>query len=434
MSEQYYEEETIDLKELILTYLKKWKLIGLISVITAIIVFVGIKVVINRNAFHYSIEFEFTYPGYETGLYPNGKQFRYQDIVSTEFVIKAIESDSAFSDFSASDIVSGKLISVEQKKRTVVDENKNETDVVEPGMYIFNMNARYFKSSSTAEAFLDALLDVVAESVKESAETVDYKFNLVSYEKADTYANKIAYLSAQKSYINSIYSSWISEYGDQYTVKGVSINRYRENASFAFTSKVYDELVNELQRRQYVYNKGTNEKLACELQIEILNEQIEDIDKKIAGLTAALEELRKGDTSTGTASVVDKTNETQYYTEIADLTEQKVDIERQISRVQIQIDNLDLDKESQEFLAKLDAVRDALLAETEILEKTVAPAVYEDKTVAELEPVGFTVTGGTNAILYSGIAFVGMYFVVGFFCFLLRDEEAEDKKKKVKTA
>jgi len=432
MSEQYYDEETIDLKELILTYVKRWKLLLIVSACVALAVFLGIKIFINKNATAYVAEFEFTYPGSENGTYPNGKQFRYQDLVSEDVIKAAIASNSNFSKFSAADIVKGKLLCVAQKTRTVTDENKNETEIAEEGMFYFTISANYF--GGQAETFLEAILKVAADDVKENADSVDYQFNLVSFDKADTFAKKIEYLSAQKNYINSIYNSWISEYGDQFTVKGTSINRYRENASFAFTDKVYSELLNELQRRQYVLEKTANDELACKLQIEIYNEQIEDIDKKIEGLTLALEELRKNDKAAETTSIVDKTNETYYYTQIAKLTEEKVDIERQINHIEIQIANLGLDDERSAFLDKLVEVRNALQEETDILSNTLAPAVYDEKTVAELEPVEFTVIGAKNALLYAGIAFAGVYLVVGFFCFLLRDEEDEDKKKKVKTA
>lgn len=421
-----YAEGSIDLSELIRIYVHKWLFLCIISGISAIMVFLLISFFVNKSSRRQSINFQLDYPEMSKGLYPDGTTFVYQDIVSEEFISKAIQSN--FTEFGHLDVTSMvKKNAITIQRKTNKDKDGNETEIL--NQYVFTVKDSFFKSEAEIEAFLNALTKVTTDQIKSSASSVYYKLYLDSFNNADTFQSKLALLKKQKEYIGLRYSAWIDAFGEQYSVANTTLSRYLENVSLAFSSKEYDALNYELQKRQYVLNKGDDEELVCKLQIEILNDELEDNKSKIQGLTEALSALREGE-KTSSSDISGKSNESYYYEKIASYTERMVDIEREISNLEIQIANMSLVDETKKYNEKLLKVYDNLIAQTQTLEQIVVPAVYAEKTSAVFDSTGLKTSGEKSATLFAAITFIGIYFITGFIVLIVGNE---DKKKQKNT-
>lgn len=424
-NEESYGE--IDLADLIRIYIHKWLLLCIVSAIAAVAVFLVISLFVNKSSRRQSIEFELFYPDIESGLYPDGTTFLYQEITSEEFITKAISSDfTKFGHLNTSSLVKGSAISI--KRETITDKDGN---VEQTNRYTLTVNPAFFSNSDEIEQFLNALVDIVTDKIQSSASSVYYNVYLDSFNNSDTFQNKLELLKTQKEYISKRYEEWIESYGEQYTVADVKLSRYFENANQAFSDKEYNSLNYELQKRQYVFNKGEDEELVCTLQIEILNDEFEDNKKKIQGLTEALEALRAGE-KTSQSDLSGKSNETYYYEKIAEYTERQVDIEREITNLETQIANMSLVSETKKFNDKLEKVYESLLSQTQTLEQVVAPAIYKEKTSAIFDSTGFVTSGTKSAPLFAAIAFVGVYLVTGFIMLIIGEEDQKKKAKKNK--
>jgi len=369
-----------------------------------------------------SSTFAFEFPGIENGFYPDGTTFKYTDITSAENIAGAVESDpTKFENLNAEVLIKTGAVSI--KENTV--ENKEKMQVFD-GTYTIKLHNNSFTSSTQAKAFAEALLENVKSKISNQANQVNYHTYLDSYTSADTFEDKLAFLKAQQNYLTGKYTEWIEAYGEQYTVAGKTLVRYKEDANLALSTTTYNSLNYELKKRQYVYQKEDDQELVCKLQIELLNDEYEDNAKKIDSLAAALAKLREGEV-VQPSDITGASNETAYYEKIAELTERQVDIEREITNLNTKIKNINLTTEVSTYLAKMDAVAAKLDTQTTVLEKTVAPALYSEKTVYNFR-TGFTTTGGFSSVVGAGAAFVVMYLVVGFFVFIMKDDEEKKKE------
>ncbi len=431
-----YGDTEIDLVQLLLVYIKKWWLLGLLSLVAAVAVFFVVSKVINKNSRTFEITYTFSFPEIdkkkvvkekdeevqnERDLYPDGTTYTIYDILNAEVINTAISSNvTKFGSFKAEEIPNVLFVSQEY-------EENAQKEKLNTGRLILKGSAAYFGDTETFQLFTKALLDAEAQKIKDMSQNLYYFTYLDSYDRADTFKNKLAYLKKQKEYIKSFYDSWIENYGQQYTAD-YPIIRYSEDMESAFSEDDYNKLTYELAKRQYTYNADVDEATTLKISIEILNDEHEDNQKKIEGLVAALEELRKTDSgATTTDPTTGKTNETTYYDTIAKLTQRQVDIERQIDEIQTQIDNINATTATKQYLAKLDEVRATLAEQTNILRK-VANMVYTDKTEYIFDLGSFKVDGTKSAPLFAAVAFIAVYLIAGFIIFAI--ESYEDNKKK----
>jgi phosphate/sulfate permease len=422
-SERYnaYGETEINLAELLLVYVRKWIILSIISIVAAGLVFIVVSKVLNKSAQKYQISFTFTYPGNENSLYPDGTTFSYFDFVQEENVREVLDKNPAkYSGFDVEKVLKNLII------ERVYEENKDKEKIF-TGAYIFTGIASYFGTSDVFREFTLALVENVADKIKDMSQTMYYYTFLDSFDSADTFATKLSYLQKQKDYIISFYNKWVEDYGQQYRAE-YPILRYRGDVDSAFSADDFSKLNYELVKRQYTYNPENDEAKVLRIQIEILNDEHEDNEKKIQSLTGMLEELRKSEHGTQT-DITSKSNETLYYERIAELTERQVDIDREIVKLNDRIKNITLTSESDTFLSKLNAVRATLSEQTTILRK-VASYVYNDKTYGTFDSASFKSTGAKSAPLFAVLAFVVMYLGAGFIIFIVDTNEANKKEKK----
>ena len=412
-----YQEDTIDLLDLMVTYVKKWKLLGIVSAVCAVLVFCFLSFFYNKGQRNMSADYEFEFTGIESGYYPDGTTFKYTDFVSYENIADAIASDTEkFGKLDADKLFNDGAVSVKKN----FDEDKDKQKIFN-GTYNIKLHNNSFQSGEQARDFAEALLASVKDDIYQNANKVYYHTYLDSFALADTFEAKLLYLKAQRDYITGMYATWIESYGEQYVIDGKTLVRYMEDAELAMSDEAYSALDYELQKKQYVYDRTDEQRLVCQLRIELLNDEYEDNGKKIDELTIALNKLREGEVS-GTSDLTGQTNEKYYYDTIASLTERQVDIEREIANINIKINNMNNNTEADAYLQKMNVVYDKLDAQTVILEKTVAPAVYNEKTVYNFL-TSFETNGGFSSVMGAGVAFILVYIVVGFFAFIMKEKK-----------
>lgn len=415
-----YYEDTIDLADLFRTYVKKWQLPFVLSAVFAVLVFVFLSFFYNKGQRNMTANFVFEFPGIENGFYPDGTTFKYTDITSAENITGAVELiREQYPSLSAEQLIKNGAVSVKEN----FNENKDKEKIFN-GIYTVTIHNSAFSGDGQAKAFANALLENIKRKISMQANQVYYHTYLDSYASADTFEDKLAFLRAQQNYLNNQYSEWMESYGEQYAVSGKTLARYKEDVSLAMSATTYNALNYELKKRQYVYLKGDDQELVCKLQIELLNDEYEDNTKKIDSLATALAKLREGEV-VQPSDITGASNETYYYEKIAELTERQIDIEREITNLNTKIENINMTVEVSAYLAKLDAVADKLDAQTTIMEKTFAPALYSEKTVYSFRSK-FTTTGGFSSVIGAGAAFVVIYLIVGFFVFIMK---SDDEKK-----
>ena len=431
-----YGETEIDLVQLLLVYVKKWWLLGIISLVAAVAVFFVVSKVLNKKSRTYEITYTFSFPEIdkkkvakekddeiqnERDLYPDGTTYTIYDILNADIINVAINSNvEAFKTFKAEEIPSVLFVSQEY-------EENAQKEKLNTGRLVLKGQASYFIDAETFQKFTKALLEAEGKKIKDMSQNLYYFTYLDSYDKADTFKAKLAYLKKQKEYIKSFYDTWIENYGQQYTAD-YPIIRYSEDMESAFSQDDYDKLSYELAKRQYTFDAASDEATTLRISIEILSDEHDDNSKKIENLVKALEELRKSDPGSSTTDpTTGKTNESAYYDTIAKLTQRQVDIERQIDDIETQIKNITAKAATDQYIAKLDAVRATLADQTNILRK-VANLVYTDKTEYIFDLGSFKIDGTKSAPLFAAVAFFAVYFIAGFIIFVVGTYEENRKR------
>ena len=415
-----YGETEINLAELLLVYVRKWIILGAISLVAAVLVLILVKTVLNKSAGRYEIAFQFNFPGKASSLYPDGTSFSYYDFLDEENIQEVLDKNpNSYKSFSVDAVL--KNLTISRDYEETKEGEKNYT-----GYIRFVGVASFFGTADNFRTFTAALVENIAEKIKSMAQNMYYYASLDSFDTADTFNAKLSYLSKQKEYIISFYNAWAEAYGQQYRAE-YTMNRYAGDVETAFSQDEYNNLSYELKRRMYIFKSDpTDEINTLKIRIELLNDEYEDNQKKVSSLIKSLEALRESEKSTSTDISTGQTNEAYYYERIASLTERQVDIEREVENINIKIQNVSMTSEANAYLDKLVSFRSALAEQTNTLRK-VATYVYNDKTTYVFDRASFKATGTKNAILFAGVAFVFMYLAAGFVIFIIESNEANKK-------
>ena len=412
------DETAIDLLDLFMVYIKKWWLLGIISLACAVIVFLGIKLYINKNSERWTINAEIGFPGAGEWKYPDGSPFTANDFISAGNINEVLESNEAFASLKAENIREG--LSVTRGFEIDKDNVK-----VWNNSYNFSVKAKAFSSEDQALQFLNALVKNVEDKFFKNLKETTYDSYLIVYDASKTFEDKLTSLNDEKNYIISLYDGWIESYGNSYKVNASTLKTLRENVNAAFSNTDFTNLDQELNQRQYVYLSGSEQKDEEQkilINIETLQDQHEDNEKKMEQLYGALETLRKSEIS-GTADSSGKSNETLFYEEIARIAEEQVDIERKIHDMTVRMNNINLRDDSNAFEAKLDSVRTNLSEQAEIVSQA-AISICNSNTFHVFDNA-FT-SNAKSAALYSVVAFILAYLATGFIIFII-----ETQKKRI---
>lgn len=415
------EGEPLNLISLFKVYIKHFAILSLISVIVAIVVFIGVKKIYNNRAQFWTVQFEYEFPGIESGRYPDGSAFKYYDFINQEMIENALLLDSFLEQSISIDVLRrNNNISIVQNTIESRDNDGNLI-IVPDGTYTISIKKTAISNGDTVEKFVQALLNAFTNKIQDQAKKVYYHTYIDSYNNANTFESKISYLLLQKEYLDSIYDEWIEAYGDQCIIDDKALKSYKEEALMALPEMEYSVLNNELIKKQYVYKLTDAAEQECKIQIEILNDEYDDNQKKIDGLVEALRVLREGDSTTRSDITLDKSNETRYYETVAELTERQIDIEREIINLNTKIENINNSSSSVVFNEKLNKISEQLEQQATIAEKNIAKYLYSEKTVYNIIS-GILLNGGRSAGVSAIIAFVFVYLISGFIWYVMKRE------------
>ncbi len=410
----------IDLVKLIMIYVKKWLLLGIMSAAVAILVFAAMTFFVNRNARKYTISFNFEFPNIETGRYPNGTEYSYMDFIKEDHINYVIENNPEFGNIDVSKV----------QDNLFVDIGKETVDGAEVlnGKIVFTGKAKFFSDSDQFRSFTKALVQYIVDSIREMpiTENYYYYYYLDAFDSASNFRMKLDYLLSQKTTMLGKYKEWSEKYGEQYAVDDHSLAYYSTQLENAFPQKNYNDLNYELEKNQYSLKTDNDEVDIANIQIGLLEDEKEDNEKKIAELTAALESLRASEKNS-TSDITGKSNEANYYDSIAKYTERQVDIDREIKNLNIKIKNMTASAETAAYNNKLNAVRSTLGAQTDVLSKVAAKILY-DKTNATFDMSTFDTIGTKSSVLFAGAAFVVVYIMAGFIVFIIESDKERNNR------
>lgn len=413
--------DTIDLADFLRTYFRKWKILLPISIVFALLAFVFLVKFYNPGRKRIHVNFVFNFPEISTGYYPNGTTYDYSDFTSLQNLTEVIAKDNVtFNKLDAQTLFSHQAIQIkpaylQDKEGTILEYQ-----------YQIDLKASYFNNNEQANKFVLALIENIREKIKLQSEKMYYRTYLDSYSAASSFENKLQFLGEQQDLLLERYDSWIKSYGGQYQSGAKNLSRYREDVALALTSEALTKLRNEYLQKLYVFTNSADAKYDGQIEMDTTKDELEDLDKKIDGLVLALSKLREGEVIKS-ADITTTSNESYYYETIAQLTERKVELERKIKNLEKLIQDADNRAESQAYASKLDSYYDKLLEQTVLLEGTVAPALYNEKTFYALRS-GFTSSGEFSPYIGAIAMFILAYLGFGFLIFLMSSDTPATEK------
>lgn len=413
------EEQGLTIGEIFKVIFKRvWWVIG-VTAAALIVAVLLIQLIYNKGKVEYSVSYELVYPGSESNLYPDGTEFALSDIVSFATLESIQASDEE------------KFGSIDIKSMAAEDDISitKVTDDASGGTYFkIDVLAKYFKSNEQAADFLRALAENPVVKINAMVGDAEYQFNLTAYDLAKTYEDKIAYLSAQKTYILSMYDELIGKNSEYlyYEVNGSSLSNYRLGAEAAYTDQDYQAIVNDLKVNQYVYD-GEYESVSLNSRKAALEKQKEENNTKIENLEE--ERTKLLNSANSSINTVESFN-----TEIIKLVNANSDIDVELADIEKALADIESNSSGHAiFDEKLAAIRANLAAEAETL-KTVRSAFYSEKSRADYKGNKITADGGMNIILAALIGAVIGFLVVAIVIYIIDAPKYKREKYALRAA
>lgn len=368
------EERGVSISELWRIAKRKIWLIVLAALLFSAAAVLVFAIWINPQASDYKLEFMLTYPGVSSQKYPDGTIFYYQDMISSEALLAAKESDLRFADVDVRSMGQEDKISIER------DEDS----------YILSVQQSYFESRADATAFLRALARLPIETVKEKAAALDFSLNKSVFDSV-SFEDKLNLLKSQKERILSKYDEWIAGYSEDYNVSGKSLKNYRMEASVALGDAIFRELMEELETYGYVSRE------LLEVKIAELREEREMNQKKIKEIQSMM------DAAPSTAAVSSDYGEGLAKI-VAELIMRNVEIDREIAALTEE----NVDTFEARLQSEYERMQNAALSIQE-----VAQVLYEQESRANFNTTNSLSEGGTNVILVGVGMFILVFLIVG---------------------
>lgn len=382
-----------------------WWVLGATLVCLAVVLMVT-QLWYNKREQYYTISYDIVYPEMNGGKYPDGSDLIVSDSISLETLtdIKggkySAENPNEFKGVNVDDMHANDGISVTDK---VV---RSEDGSVKLSCTL-TVKAKYFVSVAQARAFLRTVAEYPVNRVNSIIADKEYSANLVGYNDAPSYDEKISALTAQKNYLESEYSK-LGSYGEKADAGKASLRNI-------FTSSQQSEIKAHIIAYKYVLDPEAYKESAS-AEIAALNKKIDDNNN----IVKALRDEQENASSQSTPPAV-----TDPYDErIAALTEENGKLQNQIDAVNATLTAIASytaegeDKEAkQAFDKRLDDFRVQLEEAAETL-KTVSVSIYGDNSRVVFSNNKLEKEGGISwfisAILGALLGFVVSALVVYF--------------------
>lgn len=337
--------------------------------------------VVNPSKLTYQVYFTMEYPGKST-VYPDGKTFRFQDMVSLEYMEAVKSSNEKFANIDVEKISESDGVRIfgtaattdgdkeEEKKDLPINEKLYE--------YRFEADGKYFPNGEVANDFLRALAAYPAEYTKTSLAKVDFKKDLQSYssDSVKRYEDKLKVLNNEYDFLEKQYDSLVKSFGDSLIVNEKPLSVWINELETAYGSYDRQALADNLNRYGYTFSEDVTKDINNDLVYEL-----QENTKRIENNKELYKELVTGGT----------TSETTILTTISTLEARNVSIEYTLAYSGVVVDKTTTiwtwsqDKnsqayknyvaESEAFGKKLDGIKTMLEAQADIC-KSVMSAAY----------------------------------------------------------
>lgn len=283
--------------------------------------------------------------------YPDGESFYYTDLKSSS-TLEKVAAGEGFEKINIKKMVKKDDIKI---LRSVDRVDVNSNDGVYDLNYTIKVKSSYFKNEDEARAFIEALVSIPRNHI--ISMNINYDMSLTTSKLAITYAEQLARLKNQTTYIQSEYENLIKGYGQEFvTESGKTLAQYKDEIDQYISQDLFTSLKGLADK--YGYIKSEEAKLKYEGDKESKLLALERANKKLE----ALKEMQVGST------IIDG--------QIVAIAEEIGNLQYELGIIQTYLDTYENAIETpQEFKDAVDGVEEAVTAFTNDI-KPVASYVY----------------------------------------------------------
>lgn len=396
---------------------KIWWVLG-ISVAVALIVGLVNMYALKPGKIEYELTFMIEYPNSADRLNPDGTPFRYESIIYSDRLNAVKEANDEFANIDVDKMTTSRSISISEATRT---EAQTVSDL---GIYTIKAKGSYFSSEKQASEFLRAVCEKAVSEITAMVENSDYSASLVAYQSNTTFADRIASLEAQQTFLLAEYDKLMEQYGKD-IVNGKAINAYRSELAAALNGDIrISNLKTDLELNRYLLSESPSE---VELKIDKLDRQKRMNDSIISQQYEEMAKTAKILASQGVSGDKYDAAYVPFTTVISSLQEENIRLSREITELKISIgyeyvDTGSVDENgdsifelqkpesltpvnSEKFSSDMETLYTIMQAQTDTC-KTVIGTLYREKSKAVLQQNNVSVSGGQSTILLAAVGFV----------------------------
>lgn len=275
-------EDGISITELFAIVWKRKIIIGIATVVTAILFMLVVVFGVNPNSLRYTSSFDMYFPGIVENKYPSGYYFDYKDIISDENIELVLKNSNEFEGVVLSDF-NNDTITISET--TIISSNTEITN----RSFSISVQGSLFENNKEAATFVESLVSQANEKILNSVDDLSFSTYLNNAKQAQTFELQLNLLNQQVSYVSNLYTNLIDEFGDV-TINGNTLLNYKTQYSSYFTINSISNLIQELNNNVYVKDYETNlnylntSKGILDNEITILEDQIAALDEKVTTL------------------------------------------------------------------------------------------------------------------------------------------------------
>lgn len=340
----------------------------------------------------YSVTFVSKIPGSESSPqafdFPDGKEFRYEVIVSYDNLKKAKEQNKLFDGIDIQKMYEkGDISIIRTLKETASGSKEYEAT------YKIDAKAKYFKESAVARDFLTELTLFPVRYLESMS--IDYDKSLEASREAIQYDVRLSYLNGQLNYLIEEYNRLIEKYSENFVVKdGKTLNYYKSQLLTYSDRGDIDRLKIKAIDEHIVMGDENGQPLEAAIA-KYKSQKVEKVrerDRIQAALDNAIASVRPESGSI----ILDADAIMNYTIRIAELDQDIVDIQKFIDESRV----------SAEFEAEVEAV-ETKLRELTNLYSEVASAVYSSKTIVNYMNTNIiAIENGRGIVMSAAISLV----------------------------
>lgn len=340
----------------------------------------------------YSVTFVSKIPGSESSPqafdFPDGKEFRYEVIVSYDNLKKVKDQNKLFDGIDIQKMYEkGDISIIRTLKETASGSGEYEAT------YKIDAKAKYFKESAIARDFLTELTLFPVRYLESMS--IDYDKSLEASREAIQYDVRLSYLNDQLTYLNEEYNKLIEKYSENFVVRdGKTLNYYKSQLLTYSDRGDIDRLKIKAIDEHIVMGDENGQPLEAAIA-KYKSQKVEKVrerDRIQAALNNAIASVRPESGSI----ILDADAIMNYTIRIAELDQDIADIQKFIDESRV----------SAEFEAEVGAV-ETKLSELTNLYSEVASAVYSSKTIVNYMNTNIiAIENGRGIVMSAAISLV----------------------------